>query len=257
MGQQRPNAEQLPQTDQRYKTRPVFAKAATAAALLAGLIAGGVFYTSGSSLFAGSSGDDVSDADKAARIEAFNSLKSLLASKVAEEDIPRAIDTMHLAPADKAKMQTEIGHAQASGLPIPTDAPAASSARATVSGKPDANAASAVAATAASGALPSPAPSHASNGSQVTLAWVRLCDTDVEDGDVVRIDSSGYSRTVTLTKQGSTFAIPVPARGNVRITGVRDGDGGGVTVGLASGSAQAVLPIMSVGQVLTLNVRTN
>jgi hypothetical protein len=140
MGLERPNAEQLPQTDQRYKTRLVFAKAATAAALLAGLIAGGVFYTSGSSLFAASSGDDVSDADKAARIEAFNSLKSLLVSKVAEEDIPRAIDTMHLAPADMAKMRTEIGHAQVSGLPIPTDAPAGSSARATVSGKPDANA---------------------------------------------------------------------------------------------------------------------
>jgi hypothetical protein len=79
----------------------------------------------------------------------------------------------------------------------------------------------------------------------------------VEDGDVVRIDSSGYSCTVTLTKQGSTFAIPFPASGQVRITGVRDGDGGGITVGLASGSAQAVLPIMSIGQVLTLSVRTN
>jgi hypothetical protein len=255
MGFERPNTEQAPQTQEHYRTHLVFAKAAIAAAILAGLIAGGAFYTSGTSRFAASSGDDVSDADKTARIEAFNSLKFLSVSKVAEKDIPGAIDTMHLAPADKAKMQTEVGHA--SGLPTPAAAPARSPAPDPAGGKVGGAAISAVATKAATGALPLPAVSHAGNGSPVTLAWVRLWDTDVEDGDVVRIDSSGYSRTVSLTNQGITFAIPVPASGQVRITGVRDGDGGGITVGLASGSAQAVLPIMSVGQVLTLNVRTN
>ncbi len=65
---------------------------------------------------------------------------------------------------------------------------------------------------------------------------------------VIRIDSQGYSRTVALAKAPITLAIPVPTNGIVNITGVRDGEGGGVTVGLASGASKAVFPIMSVGQ---------
>jgi hypothetical protein len=88
----------------------------------------------------------------------------------------------------------------------------------------------------------------------LTLAWITLWDTDVEDGDVVRIDAQGYSRTVVLTKKGVTFAIPVPAGGIVTLTGIKDGDGGGITVGLASAGVAAVFPIMSTGQTLGLSV---
>ena len=89
------------------------------------------------------------------------------------------------------------------------------------------------------------------------LAWITLWDSDVEDGDAVRLDSAGYSRTVSLTKQPQTFAIPVTATGQVTLTGVRDGDGGGITVGVASGAQQVLVPIMSVNQVLPLTVRIN
>lgn len=89
------------------------------------------------------------------------------------------------------------------------------------------------------------------------LAWITLWDTDAQDGDAVRIDSQGYSRTVTLTNAPVTFAIPVPASGAVQISGIRDGEGGGITVGLASGPASILLPIMSVGQVLPLKVKVN
>ena len=90
--------------------------------------------------------------------------------------------------------------------------------------------------------------------SPLRLAWITLWDTDVQDGDVVRIDAQGYSRTVTLTKHGETFAVPVPANGIVTVTGIKDGDGGGITVGLASGRVKAVFPIMSTGQSLGLRV---
>jgi hypothetical protein len=89
------------------------------------------------------------------------------------------------------------------------------------------------------------------------LAWITLWDTDVEDGDVVRLDSEGYSRTIRLTKRGNTFAVPIPANGIITVTGIRDGDGGGITVGLASGSVKAIFPIMSTGQSLGLNVTIN
>jgi hypothetical protein len=96
---------------------------------------------------------------------------------------------------------------------------------------------------------PAPATRH------VHLAWITLWDTDVEDGDVVRVDSMGYSRTVLLTKAPITFAVPVPIDGVVHVTGINDGDGGGITVGLASGASTAVFPIMSVDQSLGLKVR--
>jgi hypothetical protein len=89
----------------------------------------------------------------------------------------------------------------------------------------------------------------------VRLAWITFWDTDDEDGDVVRIDSQGYTRTISLLKQPVTIAIPVPADGVINVTGVRDGEGGGITVGAASSGSQVVLPIMSVGQVIGLHVR--
>jgi hypothetical protein len=107
------------------------------------------------------------------------------------------------------------------------------------------------AATMTPGAQPQRA---AADNKPLRLAWITLWDTDVQDGDVVRINSQGYSRTVTLTKGGETFAVPVPDDGVVTVTGIMDGDGGGITVGLASGAAKAVFPIMSTGQSIGLRV---
>jgi hypothetical protein len=243
MGVQRPDTEAKAQRASKQDQRQlVFVKAVLATAALAVLLTAGVFYTSGTPTFAASSGDDVSAADRKARIDAFNALLYLPLAKVDTKDIPAALDTMHLSQADRATIAAAIAHA---GAPSPAKAAVAA---ATVS---------TVASTAKPSPSPAVAPAVAVSEVHPTLAWVRLWDTDVEDGDVVRIDSAGYSRTVTLTNRGLTFAVPVPAGGQIRITGVRDGDGGGITVGLASGAAQAVLPIMSVGQVLTLNVRTN
>jgi hypothetical protein len=101
-----------------------------------------------------------------------------------------------------------------------------------------------------------PVSSSASDPASVRLAWLTVWDTDDEDGDVVRIDSAGYTRTISLTKRPITFAVPLPADGVINITGVRDGEGGGITVGASSGSSRVVLPIMSVGQVIGLHVRT-
>lgn len=137
---------------------------------------------------------------------------------------------MHLSPAATAALAKELT------LHLPAATPSADmqqAPRGTV---------------ASSSAMPSPATQPA-----IRFAWVTLWDSDVEDGDAVRIQSAGYLRTIVLTRQGITFAIPVPADGKITLTGVQDGDGGGITVGLGSGG----VPIMSVGQTLTLNVKVN
>lgn len=98
------------------------------------------------------------------------------------------------------------------------------------------------------------APSVANNEA-VRLVWLTFWDTDHEDGDAVRVDSGiGYTRTVNLTKQPLTMAIPIARGVPIKLKGIRDGEGGGITVGMASGNAQATLPIMSTGQLLALKV---
>jgi hypothetical protein len=102
------------------------------------------------------------------------------------------------------------------------------------------------------GAHSSPTANAQAKGA-LRLAWLTLWDTDAQDGDQVRIDSSGFSTVVTLANAPLTFAVPVPDGGVVNITGVRDG-GGGITVGAMSGVSRVALPIMSVGQVLGVPV---
>ncbi len=85
------------------------------------------------------------------------------------------------------------------------------------------------------------------------LAWVTVWDHVAQDGDVVAIISGGFRREVVITHAQQTIAIPVDTEGSVHVLGVHDG-GGGITVGLAGPSGQVLLPVMSVGEPLTLPV---
>ncbi|MCX4162859.1 MULTISPECIES: hypothetical protein [Paraburkholderia] len=256
MSLERQNLQPASQTDRHYKNLSILAKTALAAVVVAGVIASGVFYTSGTAWFGGEPGDDVSVSDQKLRTEAFEAIKYLPVSKVAAAEFPTAFDSMHLTPDEQSRLRLQLAQSPATS---PTHATPADASSTKTSGD------NAGAAAAHTDVAPAPAPATtalaqaapATQAAQPVLVWVRLWDSNVEDGDVVRIDSAGYSRTVSLTNRGITFAVPVSASGQIRITGIRDGDGGGITVGLGSGSAQAILPIMSVGQVLTLNVRTN
>jgi len=103
------------------------------------------------------------------------------------------------------------------------------------------------------GVARSPAPRAAADERPLRLAWITLWDTHAQDGDMVRVDSSGFSTTVTLSNTPITFAVPVPEQGVVNLTGIRDG-GGGITIGAMSGAQRVALPVMSVGQVLGVPV---
>lgn len=207
---------------------PLLAKALLSTLVLIGLVGASSYALSESWA---SMGDDVSPAQAHMRLEAFQALDSLVASRVSATDTEKALQGMHLSAKALQAVRSDLK----------ADTPA----------QPEA------APTAATDAAPAghPLVQAQSQPQRLQLVWIRLWDTDAEDGDVVRIESGGYARTVLLTKRGDTFAVPVPADGVIRVTGIKDGDGGGITVGLASGSSQAVFPIMSEGQVLGLRVR--
>ena len=169
-------------------------------------------------------GDNVTEEQSQERLAAFNSLGPLQVMLVTEKEIPGAIEGMQLSAEAKQAL-----------LMDPAGAPSARSEQ--------------------SASSPLPAKDPAAN--PLHLAWVTLWDSDTEDGDTVRIDSQGYLRTVVLKKAPITFAVPISPNGTINVTGVRDGEGGGITVGLASGASKAVFPIMSEGQVLSLQVRIN
>jgi hypothetical protein len=86
------------------------------------------------------------------------------------------------------------------------------------------------------------------------LAWLVLHDTHDEDGDVVSVTTSGFRRDVMLTKAPVMIAVPAPASGVINLTGLVDGRGGGITVGVASPTGVIPLPLMSVGQTIGIPI---
>ena len=89
---------------------------------------------------------------------------------------------------------------------------------------------------------------------QVKLAWLSLWDTHAEDGDILRFESSGsFPIEVMALNARTTIAIPFPADGLVKVTGVTDG-GGGITIALESGATQIAWPTMAPGDTLDLPV---
>jgi hypothetical protein len=211
---------------------PLIAKAALATILLIGAMATAGYALSGG---IGQHGDEVTPSEQQTRLEAFNALGPLRLSAVSAEDIDHAVQGMQLTSAAAAALKANL--ASTSLEPAPTALAEQAKQR---TGQQ----------------TPQPAAVQPRR-QRVRLVWITLFDTDVEDGDVVRIDSQGYSRTVKLTTKGDTFAVPVTANGVIQVTGISDGDGGGITVGLASGSAKAVFPVMSEGQVLGLKATVN
>ena len=203
-------------------------KALTLSGLLLGTSAAGIYFYSSSNISILPQHDTpLSQEQNAVILQAFNASPPMQLSLVPQKDITTAVQNMQLSPEAKQTLAADIGNATMAANVNATNPQAAANSAA------------------------APEEEH------LKLAWITLWDTDVEDGDVVRIDSQGYSRTVVLKKAPLTIAVPIPASGVVKVTGITDGDGGGITVGLASGSSKAVFPIMSVGQVLGLKVKVN
>jgi len=218
----------------------------TAIALCAG-IGGAVFFASGGSpWFAHRAGDVVDDAQKVERQNEFATIGPIYLAAMPESEVDVASQGMGLSSESRDVLLRQIKR-QPSSLAL------AAVSTPPVAGADSAQNSALLAEPAKTAPEPSPMPETKAHP-PLELVWITLWDTDAEDGDAVRITSQGYSRTISLTKAPVRYAIPVPASGTIEVTGIRDGEGGGITVGLASGASRAIFPIMSVNQTLGLRV---
>lgn len=202
-----------------YKPSQTLVKAGITA-IVASCILGG-WTTFGGHLAEGDlNGPDHIDSDEAdRRFDAYVHATPLVVDEVTQEDRLRAVAAMGLSASQQQQILADLDE---------TSVPRMGS---------------------------TPAPAMMAGKERLRLVWLTFWDTDREDGDVVRVDSGmGYTRTINLTRQPMTMAIPVIHGVPVKLKGVRDGEGGGITVGMASGNAHAALPIMSTGQVLSVKV---
>jgi hypothetical protein len=206
------------------------------AAVIIGLSGFGLFHATGIALIPTNAPatDQISVAQSLDRVRAFNTMTPLELRVVRSGEFEQAVKTMGLSDTEKQALLNELD----------------ASARVTelVGGA----ASQAVPATATPSPTQQPQAAAAAKR-PLRLAWITLWDTDAQDGDTVRVDSSGFSTTVRLSNTPITFAVPVPEQGVINITGVYDG-GGGITIGALSGAQRVALPIMSVGQVLGVPV---
>ena len=85
------------------------------------------------------------------------------------------------------------------------------------------------------------------------MAWITVWDFRDEDGDIVRIVSSGYSRLVPILHQPVTLAVPMPPNAVVNVVGVKDGYGG-ITLGVSSEAMSVQLPVLAEGQIIGVPV---
>ena len=91
------------------------------------------------------------------------------------------------------------------------------------------------------------------NEIRLPIGWLTVWDHKAEDGDVVEIVSTGFTRQIPIMHQPITIAVPVPANGVVNVIGVKDG-GGGITVGLSTPLAPVLLPVIAIGQIVGVPV---
>ncbi|MBV9757086.1 MAG: hypothetical protein JO047_08540 [Alphaproteobacteria bacterium] len=87
---------------------------------------------------------------------------------------------------------------------------------------------------------------------RVHLVWLEVFDSDAEDGDRITIESLGLTHTMQLTRKPVAVPVPLPSDGRIRITGIDEGLGGGVTLGVMTGGTRVRLPPLRVGETVVL-----
>jgi hypothetical protein len=86
------------------------------------------------------------------------------------------------------------------------------------------------------------------NSGKLKIGFVTVSDSDAEDGDWVSVSSGGFRQDVRLFKQPLVVAVPYLQGQPIRVTGLVDGDGGGITVAVHVGTNVVVLKPLQVGE---------
>jgi len=89
---------------------------------------------------------------------------------------------------------------------------------------------------------------------EIQIGAITLWDNFAEDGDAIQVVSSGTSLSVTLKNAPQVFYIPFHKGIPIRIIGLRDGDGNGITAAIETESGSVPLPVLTVGQVIDIPV---
>jgi hypothetical protein len=82
----------------------------------------------------------------------------------------------------------------------------------------------------------------------VRLAAVTVWDTMDEDGDTIDLTAAGFGQRLVIMHKPNTFFLPVQPGGSVMIKAIRDGGGGGITLGVSTVLGPYRLPALAVGQ---------
>jgi hypothetical protein len=194
--------------------------------------------------------DGLTEEQRQVRLEAFYALGAIHLDRVSEQDKSKAIESMHVSSGNRSSLQIDLAKISANTSQTINHQSGTPTSLATSQSNTDQTSA-----TTASGHQEKTSEKFDFNkAQQMELAWITLWDSDAAGGDMVRIDSEGYSRTILLKELPITFAVPIPTNGIINVVGIRDDDGGGITASFASGNSKAMLPIINVGQVLPLKV---
>lgn len=83
---------------------------------------------------------------------------------------------------------------------------------------------------------------------RLKIGFVTLSDSDAEDGDWVSVTAGGFRQDLRLFKNPLLVAVPYLPGQPVRVTGLVDGDGGGITVAVHVGASILKLRPLRVGE---------
>jgi hypothetical protein len=87
---------------------------------------------------------------------------------------------------------------------------------------------------------------------ELEIGWIVLLDSMDPDGDTVRVSSAGFSQELVVTERPQRLAVPFKRGGSVALTGVRDGQGGGITVAVLAGSGPIALRPLGIGDTVEI-----
>jgi hypothetical protein len=187
-----------------------------AAVVLAIALAGGYGLTRH---FAATPVDAVTQQEQTQRMQDFRRMAPLKVAPVPADRVRDAVTSMNLSAPDEQALRNDLQ------------------------------------AVAGPGAAAQPAQQVKQPKPEVTrLIELVLWDSQAPDGDIVRLSSGGFTREVILAKSPTIVYMPYSGSGGVQVTGVHDG-GGGITLGIKGSETSVMMPVLSVGQAITLPVR--